>query len=274
MSATLRVPWGAYRAFIGAAFHRMLAYRLRYYTGVVTYLVYVTTYFFLWKAFYAGRPEGTAVGGFALADLQTYVVVGWLARSFYFNSVDREIARLVQEGELALAMVRPVSFPGLMMAEALGQSLFRVLFFTPPIALVLALVFPVRAPASVLHGAAFLLSCALSMIILVQLNFLVGISALKLKSIHGVIRAKHYFLELASGLLMPITFFPPAVAAVSRWLPFESIAYLPASLYLGRLEGAGLWRALGVQLFWAAFATVLVSWAWRVAARKVTIHGG
>ena len=252
----------------------MLAYRLRYYTGVLTYLVYVTTYFFLWKAFYEGREDTATVGGFGLAELQSYVVVGWLARSFYFNNVDREIARLVQEGELALNLIRPVSFPLQMFCDALGQSLFRLVFFTPPIALTLALVFPVSPPASLVHALCFLLSCALSMLILMQFNFLVGLTAMRLKSIQGVIRAKHYFLELASGLLMPISFFPDSIAAVSRWLPFESIAYLPVSIYLGRREGIELWTSLGAQLAWTVVLMVLVQVFWKRASRQVTIHGG
>ena len=37
---------GVYRAFIRTAFLNMLAYRLRYFTGIVTYLLFVSHYFY------------------------------------------------------------------------------------------------------------------------------------------------------------------------------------------------------------------------------------
>lgn len=128
----------AYGAFLRASFMKMLAYRLRYYTGILTYLIYVTTYFFLWRSVYAHRAVEDTLRGFDLASLITYVAIGWLARSFYFNNVDREIADLVIEGEIALMLARPISFQGLIVAGAVGESLFRLLFFSVPIAVVLS----------------------------------------------------------------------------------------------------------------------------------------
>ena len=263
----------AYSAFVRAAFHKMLAYRLRYYTGVVTYLIYVTTYAFLWRAFYQGSGR-TEVGGFDYSELRTYVVIGWLARSFYFNNIDREIADLVEEGQLANALIRPVSFPAMMFCEALGQSLFRLLFFTPPLALVLALAHPLQLPPAAWLAVAFAVSCALSLAILVQINFLVGLLALRLKSIQGVMRAKHYLLELGSGLLMPIALFPDWLATVSRWLPFECIAYSPGSIWLGRWSAVEVLEAIARQGVWVAVLGSLVALGWRRAARRITIQGG
>lgn len=263
-----------YSAFLRASFLKLLAYRLRYFTGILSYLVYVTTYYFLWKAVYAHASADGAIGDFRLAELLTYVVVGWLGRSFYFNNVDREIADLVEDGQISLALARPVSFQGMMVAGAVGESLFRLLFFSLPIGAVLALVYPVQAPASALHLAAFLVSLVGSLLVLVHLNFLVGISALKLKSIQGVIRAKHYLLELLSGLLIPVSLFPGWLQEASPWLPFQYISYLPSTIYLGRVEGVDLWRALCVQLLWAVFLALLSAFLWTRATRRLTVQGG
>ena len=78
---------GAYTAFVRAKFHEMLAYRLRYYTGIVSYLVYVSTYFFLWRAVYTHRADGESLHGFDLDSLVTYVAIGWLAR-FFISAVE------------------------------------------------------------------------------------------------------------------------------------------------------------------------------------------
>ena len=56
MTAALRL----YGEFTRITFLKMLAYRLRYYTGIVTYLVFVAGNTFLFRAIYAGLPAGAS----------------------------------------------------------------------------------------------------------------------------------------------------------------------------------------------------------------------
>jgi ABC-2 type transport system permease protein len=270
-------PWfrvRAYLGFVNGTFHRMLAYRLRYVTGLVSYLIYVTTYYFLWKAVFDHRAPGATVGGYSLADMVTYVAIGWIARSFYFNNVDREISELVQNGQIALALARPVSFQGTILAGAIGEGAFRVAFFTLPISVVIFLLYPVAPPASPLHALAFLASCLLSLVVLTHLNFLVGLTAFPLKNIDGVLRAKHYLLELLSGLLIPVAMFPPALQELSRWLPFQAVAFVPGQIWLGKLAGTGIARGLLLQAAWAGALAAVSAWTWSRASRRLTVQGG
>ena len=46
-----------YTAFLRNAFLNMLAYRLRYYTGIVTYFMFVSVHFFIWQAIFSGEVE-------------------------------------------------------------------------------------------------------------------------------------------------------------------------------------------------------------------------
>jgi ABC-2 type transport system permease protein len=88
------------------------------------------------------------------------------------------------------------------------------------------------------------------------------------------LRAKYYVQELLSGLLVPITMFPPAIAAAMAWLPFEHIAYTPLRIYLGKLDGAPLAGALALQWLWAAGLLAFGSWFWDRMARKLSVQGG
>ena len=134
--------------FARVGFLNMLAFRARYYVGVLTYLFNVAVYYFIWRAVFVHAPS---VAGMRLGDMITYVAVGWTIRSFYFNEIDRDLATQVQEGRLAMNLIRPVNFQIVMVADAAGQSAFRATLFTVPIGIVLALVFrvpplPVQPP--------------------------------------------------------------------------------------------------------------------------------
>ena len=49
---------GLYLHFIRLAFLKFLAYRLRYYTGVISYTIFVAGYYYLYTALYASRAPG------------------------------------------------------------------------------------------------------------------------------------------------------------------------------------------------------------------------
>ena len=122
--------------------------------------------------------------------------------------------------------------------------------------------------------AAFLVALGGSVMLTGAINFIVGALALRLKAILGLLRAKFYVQELLSGLLVPITMFPPALAAAMTWLPFQHIAYTPLRIYLGKLNGQELLIALAVQWAWAAALLAFGAWFWDRMARKITVHGG
>jgi len=260
-----------YWAFARVGFVNTLAYRLRYYTGIVTYFIYVSVYYFIWKAVY---EHSTSIECFDFAQLLTYIGVGWIIRSFYFNNIDQDIAYQVIEGRLAMDLIKPVNIQLMYVARAAGESVFRLALLTAPTALILFLVFPLRRPAGLGHTAAFLVSVALSFLIVAAINFAVGTFALRLQSILGLLRAKFFLLELFSGLLLPMTFFPQTAQSILAFMPFQYISYIPMLIYLGKLSGGRLARAIGIQIVWVAILLAIGDGLWRWSTRKVIIQGG
>ncbi|HKF45624.1 MAG TPA: ABC-2 family transporter protein [Thermoanaerobaculia bacterium] len=257
--------------FARVGFLNMLAYRARYYVGVLTYLFNVAVYYFIWRAVFR---QSASVVGLSLPEMITYVAVGWTIRSFYFNEIDRDIAAQVQEGRLAMNLIRPADFQTVMIADSAGQSAFRAVLFTLPIGVVIAFLFPVRPPVSFAAGVLFLFSAAMSFFLVAAINFLVGLIAIRTKSIMGILRAKYLILELLSGLLIPTTLFPEPFRSVLFASPFPHINYTPAALYLGKATGLGALRLLGLQAAWTIALLALGQWAWRSSRSRITIQGG
>ena len=42
--------------------------------------------------------------------MTTYVAVAWMARAFYFNNIDREMAIEIMEGKVAIELIRPYNY--------------------------------------------------------------------------------------------------------------------------------------------------------------------
>jgi len=260
-----------YAEFSRVGFVNILAFRLRYFTGIITYFLNVTVYYFIWSAVYRG---GLSIAGYNLAQMITYVSVGWMIRSFYWNTIDQEMAYEVIEGKIAMDLIKPVSVQWMWISRAIGESAFRLGLLTLPTAVVVALVFPVQRPASRENFLLFILAVFGSFFLMAAINFMIGTCAIPLKSILALIRAKYWLIELLSGLLIPMAFFPDRVQKVLAWLPFEHIAYTPLQIYLGKLDRATALRALGTQWLWVIALLWLAHVWWERAARKITIHGG
>ena len=51
----------------------------------------------------------------------TYVSVGWIIRSFYWNTIDQEMAYEVIEGKIAMDLIKPVSMQWMWICRADGR---------------------------------------------------------------------------------------------------------------------------------------------------------
>jgi viologen exporter family transport system permease protein len=260
-----------YAGFSRVGFVNILAFRLRYFTGIVTYALNVTIYYFIWSAVYR---SGQSIAGYNLAQMITYVSVGWIIRSFYTNTIDQEMAYEMIEGSIAMNLIKPVSVQWMWISRAVGESAFRLGLLTFPTAILISFIFHVQPPASRNDFGLFLLAVLGSFFLMAAINFMIGTCAIPLKSILALIRAKFWLIELLSGLLIPMSYFPDKVSAVLAWLPFEHIAYTPLQIYLGKLDRPGAIRALATQWAWVFALLVLGDVWWSRASRRMTIQGG
>ena len=272
-----RSTWGLYGKFIRLAFLKFLAYRLRYYTGVLTYTIYVAGFYYLYRALFASRAGAGSedlIGGLTLDEMITYVAISWIGRSFYFNNIARELSGQIRDGEIAMQLIKPYNLQTVMMFEVVGESIFRLLLFTLPIMVVVVPLFGIQGPPDpALYSWSFL-SFSLALVIYTQINFLLGCVAFYTKNIQGVLRAKMVAMDFLTGVLIPFTFFPEWFQKVVAWLPFQGISYIPVTIYLGKRPGAELWSALAVQLAWAVGLYFVARLVWNLAVRQVTVQGG
>ena len=296
-SPTALLPWrrsasataGLYLHFVRLAFLKFLAYRLRYYTGVISYTIFVAGHYYVYGALFASRVVEqigeqigeqvgaggeTLIGGLTLGEMITYVAVSWIGRSFYFNNIHRDLSRMIEEGDISLQLIKPYHLQDVMMAEAVGESGFRLVMFSLPIMVVVVPLFDISAPPDPLLYLWTFLSFCLALVIYSQINFLLGCLAFGMKNIQGVLRAKMVAFDFLTGVIVPFTFFPGWFQDVVAWLPFQGISYVPVTIYLGKRTGDELAAALGIQLAWSLGLYLAGRLVWNHSVRRVTVQGG
>ena len=86
--------------------------------------------------------------------------------------------------------------------------------------------------------------------------------------------AKRALVEILAGTLIPFEFFPLWLKTIAQHLPFQSMAYIPLSIYTGKLAGNSIYQALGEQMIWAVIMLILSRLLWHAASKRITVHGG
>ncbi|MFK7697725.1 ABC transporter permease [Paenibacillus sp. HJGM_3] len=263
--------YSAYLDLIRIRFLMMLAYRVNYYSGIIIYAINIGAYYFLWKAIYGGNET---LGGMTVTQMTTYVAVSWMARAFYFNNLDREIANEIRDGSVAIQFIRPYNYLYVKMMQGFGEGLFRLLLFMVPGMIVVSLLFPVRLPTDPSIWGVFLVMLVFSFLINSQINILTGLFAFFVENNEGLMRMKRVAVDLFSGLIIPLSFFPGWLEWVMKVLPFQAITYLPGSVFTGKVTGSAVYQVFGLQLIWFVGLIVPIWIMWRSARSRLFVQGG
>ncbi|MBD0382307.1 ABC transporter permease [Paenibacillus sedimenti] len=261
----------AYLEIIRMRFLMMLAYRVNYYSGILIYALNIGSYYFVYKAIYG---EQTIIGGMTLAQMTTYVAISWMSRAFYFNNLDREIATEIRDGSVAIQFIRPYNYVNVKMMQGLGEGVFRLLLFTTPGMIFVWLLLPVELPTDPSLWLIYLLMLFFSFLINTQLNIITGLFAFFLENNEGLMRMKRIAVDLFSGLIIPITFFPGWAKSVLEWLPFQAITYLPSAVFTGKITGSEIFEKLGIQALWFFVLIIPIYILWNRSRTRLFVQGG
>jgi ABC-2 type transport system permease protein len=260
-----------YAQLIRIRFLTMLAYRVNYYSGIIIYNINIGAYYFLWGAIYGGQQQ---LGGMSPAQMTAYVAISWMSRAFYFNNIDQEIGQDVREGKVAIEMIRPYNYLSVKAAQALGEGVFRLFFFAVPGMLLVGLFIPVQYPSAPETWGLYLASLLLAFVINTEINLLTGIMTFFLFRNEGIMWVKRVAVDLLSGVILPISFFPGWAQAIMAYLPFQAINYYPSMIFAGAVGAEKAAQVLTQQVIWMLVILLPIAFLWRLAKQKLVVQGG
>lgn len=263
----------AYGAFAANAFQSRLAYRNEAWSGVFGELISIFAGIAIWISVY-GAAAGTAVSGVTLPEIITYALLARTVLYWDYSRLLNDIDVAVKSGDIAIYLLKPLHYPGYLLANHLGSFLFEFLTVTVPVALLVWLTFGVLPPASLFHGLAFLAYWPLSFLILFTLAALMGLAAFWLMTAQSLEWFLSSIMTLLSGGLVPLWFFPGWLATIAGHLPFAWVSYYPAAVYLGKLDPPRTLLYFALGLLWLAALLGALAWLWARSRHRLIVQGG
>lgn len=249
----------------------MMAYRFNIcLTTVMDCLIMVAIGFF-WRAVYG--DTGTSHG--VTADtMLTYTVVSMMMNSLYFMGVEDKVSDAVKSGSIATDMIKPVNLFSMYFAEDIGSIIFSLFVRTLPMFLTGVLIFGLPVPASAEHFWLFMASFVLGYGInwTFSATFaMISFTAIDLGPVYSI---KYHFVNLLSGAIIPLWFFPEWLSTVLYCLPFVYMYQEPLSIYIGKYPVDECLAKLGIQAAWFAAMLVIFLFAQKKATKRVMVQGG
>ena len=253
------------------SFRRATTYRSAYIAGILTNAFFGALRSFVYIAIFSA---GGSVAGFSVNDAISY---SWITQSLISIGagwiISRELTQSIRTGDVVTDLARPWNFYGYWLSQSLGERGFNLLLRGSLTYLIGVLYFQAHIPTPA-QALAFAVSVSLAMVLSFAFSFIVNLTAFWLIENSGIMMIANIMLSFFSGFLLPIAFFPPALAAIARVLPFQAISGLPAQIFLGQLQGQALAQTLLLQLFWCIVMVAGGVLLLRAAVQKVVVQGG
>jgi ABC-2 type transport system permease protein len=256
-----------YFAVAEAAARRALAER----SGVVGRVVFLGVVLFVFSRIWAVLGARGALAHAQQGDLVWYLgVTEWCVLSL--PPVYLAIEADVRSGDVACRLVRPISYVGAQLADALGETALRLAVLGPASALFafmiagggpsdprgLALALPLGLLASALAAASLVA---------------IGLSAFWVVDTSPVFWIWQKLLFVLGGLLLPLDLYPDWLRVAARFSPFPAMVFGPGRNALAFAPAEAVVTALEL-VAWSGVVAALLVWLSSRARARLTVNGG
>ncbi|MBE9002339.1 ABC-2 family transporter protein [Nostoc sp. LEGE 12447] len=234
--------------------------------------LFVILYIFLqlWRVTYA-ETNAKELGNLSLTQMLWYLGI---TESIVLSApiIAQEVDEDVRTGTLAVQLIRPLSYPLYRLWTTLGERAVRF-GLNLTVSIVIALLFVGLIPLSLPGIFLFLLSLPLAFVLDFLATFLVGLGAFWLENTTGLMLIYSRITMILGGMLIPLDLFPEQWQPVLKNLPFASIVYGPARLFVQPdLVFAG--ELLLRQAVAIGVLSLLVAWVYSTAVQRIHANGG
>lgn len=269
----LKQEFEQFVTFARVEWQKVLTYRVSVFTYRLAEIAETTIMVSMWLFIYA--QGATIIKGYDVNEMITYVLVGSLCSVITRNLIYGSISRSIERGDLSLFLVRPISYIKYnvygefgavlltMFAAILSQLCVMFFFFdkiifnTDPVYLLLIL------------GMLFL-----AFFIEILIGLLVGIMAFWTDGeVGGFHQLASVLRKFFAGAFFPLSLLPASLAFAGYYLPFAYSFFVPAQLYLKKIDLAMGLKGIGIQLVWIIILSVIVRIVWKRGLKKYEAVG-
>jgi ABC-2 type transport system permease protein len=252
-----------------------LAYRGDFFLSTILRFLPMVTTILLWSAIFEGSGE-EVLAGFSYREMIAYLLLVHISRMFSsMPGLAGGIARDIRQGTLRKYLLQPIAMIPYLLASRTAHKLAYIATSALPYALLFFLCrhyfdgFP-DPWTFVGYAVALVLGFLLGFLIETALG-MVGFWFLEVTSLLYIVNTLNFFV---SGHMFPLDILPPFWASLLKALPFQYLAYFPAAVFLGKIQGEELAHGLLIESAWIVLFAFLARLLYQLGLRRYSAYGG
>lgn len=251
---------------VKAFWQRALTYRFTILTYRIGEIGEALALILMWTAIYGGQK---IISGLTLREMITYILIGNFFHAMIRNFLSPLVARDIKDGRLSIFLIKPMSY----FSYILSQEIGRVSLSTMMSMISSALVIVFFMDTFILNFDVAYLLVIFSMIILafiieLLLSYLIGLIAFWTDEVDGLYSTIDRIKKFFSGGYFPLNLLPIAFVKISFAFPFAYSFFVPAQLYLKKLDLAVGLRGLLAQAIWIFILYGIIKIVWSRGLKK------
>lgn len=251
------------------ALKESFAYKSYLLISLLTGPLFFLIQYFIWSSILG--DHGT-MNGLDLDQLLVYFSIVTLLQYILNDNAMENLQQQIYSGNFLSFLLKPVSYISYAFAQKIGQRAVGFLMEFVPVYLLITLLFRLRVVPE--YPFWFVLSLALSFLLVFIINFCIGICSFWLTRILGLRMSFIVVRDLSAGIFIPLQMFPDWAQKLLFFLPFQYITYVPIRVFLGSYELGGysftIPQIVGIQAAVVAVMAGVLWLSWNRGLRKFT----
>lgn len=252
-----------------------LVYRADFMLGTLMRFLPLVTQIFLWSAVFAANGNKEIVG-FSYHDFIAYYLMATIARAFSsMPGLAGGIARDIRDGTIKKYLTQPVDLLGFLFLSRIAHKVVYYTVAALPFALVFYLCrdyFPPLPDA--VTWVAFFASLLMAFLLGFLIESLIGMLGFWFLEVSAMMFVYMLFNFFFSGQMFPINMLPGIWGTIVKIIPLQYLAYFPAAVFLGKIQGAELVQGLLIEVVWIVVFFVACRVAFRRGVARYSGFGG
>ena len=226
-------------------------YRGDFALGTLMRFLPIITQIFLWTAIFQASGKSEIVD-YTRDTVIAYYMLTMISRAFSsMPGLCNGIALQVRNGEVKKFLIQPLDMLGFMLLSRVAHKAAYYTIAVVPFAFVFFLCrgfFPGWPEAPVL--IAFCLSLFMGFLLGFYIEASLGLVAFWFLEVSSLVFIYNLLSFFLSGHMFPLDLLPVWAHNIVNVLPFQYLAYTPAAIFLGKIQGPELWTSLAIEMCW------------------------
>jgi ABC-2 type transport system permease protein len=257
-----------------------MTYRGDFFISTIFRFLPMVTTILLWKAIYLGAADDlkteAVIAGFRFKEMISYLLLVHISRMFSsMPGLAGTISRDIRDGNLKKYLLQPIDMLAYLVSYRAAHKAAYIVTSALPYGLLFFICrdyfagFP-DALTFIAYLASLLLAFLVGFFFEASIG-MIGFWFLEVTSLLYIVNTVSFFV---SGQMFPLDLLPAPWPAILKALPFQYLAYFPATVFLGKVQGSDLVNGLLMELFWALAFVALARVLYLIGLRRYSAYGG